>query len=295
MNAGNQPMRLQKIRSDTMILRMRIEGPVFGMPLEILIAKELKLRDMFGSKVKLPLFVEECIAFLCRPEMMASEGLFRQSGRTHHMIEIKALYDQGKHLNLSRYDDPYTIAAVLKLFLREMPEPVIPLNMYSTFIDWQKTLDPKNIDLQPLKDLLKILPYENKVLMKVLMQTMSRVASNSAHNKMDPRNLSIVMGPNLMRSKNPSLASVVQDAPTICQLTCLLITNCAILFNEDEDTEEITLEGLLQQHAALSMYFPLYVNSTYTVEDDEEEDKNSGLWGKFSVWRKSIFEEHQST
>jgi len=266
---------------------------VFGMPVSILISKESKLRELFGSRLKLPLIIEECIAFVCRPEMIICEGIFRHSGRTHHMLEIKALYDSGKHLNFSRYDDPYTIAALLKLFLRELPEPVIPYNMYSTFLDWQRTIDPKNADIQPLKDLLKILPYENKVILKVLMQTMHQVADSSPQNRMDSRNLSIVLGPNLMRSKNPTMATVIQDAPTICQLTCLLISYCNAIFDEDEDIEEITLQGLIHQHAALSMYFPLYVNSTYEMtEEDEIPDpvEDPGLWGKLSEWRKSIMD-----
>jgi len=163
----------------------------------------------------------------------------------------------------------YTIAALLKLFLRELPEPLITNNMYSTFLDLGRTVVAGNAaPLFELKEHLKTLPLANKTILKILIALLAKVASFESSNKMSPSNLAIVLAPNIMWSnKHKSTIDVVNDTPAINQVASMLISQGASLFDEDDSTVNVTLEGLCQQHNSLTIPFPSFAE----VQAEEEK------------------------
>lgn len=57
------------------------------------------------------------------------EGIFRVSGSVRVVEKLKSSFDQTGEANLSEDDDIMAVAGLLKLFLRELPESVIPEHM----------------------------------------------------------------------------------------------------------------------------------------------------------------------
>ncbi len=63
------------------------------------------------------------------------EGIFRQSGSSSLVEYYRDQYDQGVEVDIFKCPDPHTIAGLLKLYLRELPEPLFPFDMYKEVIE----------------------------------------------------------------------------------------------------------------------------------------------------------------
>lgn len=62
------------------------------------------------------------------------EGIFRRSGSKIHVMAIKEQFDKNEHIDMVDFGDPHVIAGVIKLFLQELPEPLIPFHLFDGFV-----------------------------------------------------------------------------------------------------------------------------------------------------------------
>ncbi|KAH9942294.1 RhoGAP-domain-containing protein [Epithele typhae] len=76
----------------------------------------------------LPALVVRCAQHIQRWGIQ-EEGLFRISGRSSHVNQLRSEFDAGADYNLAECDpgdlDPHAVSSILKTFLRELPEPVL--------------------------------------------------------------------------------------------------------------------------------------------------------------------------
>ncbi len=63
-------------------------------------------------------------------------------------------------MDLSQVGDPHAIAGLLKMYLRSLPEPLLPFDFYDKFLQVQR--NPQDPDyLSKLVKLVHSLPQEN--------------------------------------------------------------------------------------------------------------------------------------
>eukprot|EP01125_Pyxidicula_operculata_P008192 TRINITY_DN2767_c0_g1_i3.p1 TRINITY_DN2767_c0_g1~~TRINITY_DN2767_c0_g1_i3.p1 ORF type:complete len:684 (-),score=104.98 TRINITY_DN2767_c0_g1_i3:727-2778(-) len=126
------------------------------------------------------------------------EGLFRLSGSDS---EVKALFalmnDPSKEFTVNDETDPHAITGALKLYLRNIENPLIPYNSYDTFID---SINEDSDSIQSLKESIANLPETNRLTLTYLIYFLNKVTSLSETNKMNANNLGIVFGPTIMRN-----------------------------------------------------------------------------------------------
>ena len=60
-------------------------------------------------------------------------GIFRLPGQASRIQALKGLYDSGSQEDFSTSEDVHTVASLLKLYLRELPEPVVPFTFYESY------------------------------------------------------------------------------------------------------------------------------------------------------------------
>jgi hypothetical protein len=64
------------------------------------------------------------------------EGIYRLSGSAMHLQIFRDVFDKGEVPNFPGYNaDAHVVAGLLKKFLREMAEPVIPFALYPKFLE----------------------------------------------------------------------------------------------------------------------------------------------------------------
>ncbi|KAJ8984189.1 hypothetical protein NQ317_011098 [Molorchus minor] len=118
-------------------------------------------------------------------------------------------------------DDHHVIdvAVVLKYFLRQLPEPLIPYSFHEIFL--RCSLIEKKVESTLLACLL--LPPEHLNVLSFLMQFLNEVASQSVYNKMDTYNLAILVGPNIFPISEKVAPKNKLMVTKICDIIKLLI------------------------------------------------------------------------
>lgn len=98
----------------------------FGESLEAIMRIQQRTYPETKVPIILPFLADSIIAL----GGTKREGIFRIPGDTDTVSELKVRIDKG-HYNLQGIDDPHVPASLLKLWLRELQEPVIPFDMYN--------------------------------------------------------------------------------------------------------------------------------------------------------------------
>lgn len=201
-------------------LESSICRPVFGCPLET----HLKVTER-----EIAVVIEECVLFLLESGMDV-EGLFRLAGSVSKVKKLKATFDAGVGGLEDFPFEVHVVTAVLKLYLRELPEPLLGFKLYDEWINATNIRDHDQ-KLNALWVVLQQLPEANKNNLRYLICFLSKLAENSEVNKMKSSNIAIVVGPNLLWN-NLEGGITIQHTPNISQITELLIDNCSWFFPE---------------------------------------------------------------
>uniref|UniRef100_A0AAY4A3E0 Beta-chimaerin n=1 Tax=Denticeps clupeoides TaxID=299321 RepID=A0AAY4A3E0_9TELE len=178
-----------------------------------------------------PMVLDMCIREI-EHRGLKSEGLYRVSGFTEHVEDVKLAFDRdGEKAEISAtiYPDINIITGVLKLYLRDLPIPVITYDVYSKFIQASKIPDP-DTRLEGIHDGLQLLPPAHYETLRYLMAHLKRVTMNEKDNFMSAENLGIVFGPTLMRPPDQNTLSTLNDMRYQKLIVQLLIEHEDILF-----------------------------------------------------------------
>ncbi|XP_026171478.1 rho GTPase-activating protein 12 [Mastacembelus armatus] len=181
-----------------------IRDNVFGCHLATLCAQE---------RNTVPSFVDKCINAVER-RGLDIDGLYRVSG---NLAVIQKLRFKADHEELDledgQWEDVHVITGALKLFFRELPEPLFPFSHFNEFIDAIKISDGTT-KFNHIQSLVKSLPHANHDTMKRLFGHLRRVIKYGENNRMTVQNVAIVFGPTLLR---PEMESSNIAVHMVCQ------------------------------------------------------------------------------
>ena len=112
----------------------------FGVPLETVVDK-FGIETKFGSgagRLRIPMFIEQAIVVMRRSDL-GVEGIFRKNGNIKNLNVLEAKIAANPRHDLSN-ESSVQLAALLKKFLREMPEPLLTFKLHRLFIVCTSTL-----------------------------------------------------------------------------------------------------------------------------------------------------------
>uniref|UniRef100_A0A8C3EW20 Rho GTPase activating protein 12 n=1 Tax=Corvus moneduloides TaxID=1196302 RepID=A0A8C3EW20_CORMO len=166
-----------------------IKDQVFGSNLTSLCQRE-------NSTV--PKFVKLCIEHV-EEHGLDVDGLYRVSGNLAVIQKLRFAvnHDEKLDLNDSKWEDIHVITGALKMFFRELPEPLFTYNHFNDFVNAIKQ-EPRQ-RVSAVKDLIKQLPKPNQDTMQVLFRHLKRVVENGEKNRMTYQSIAIVFGPTLLK------------------------------------------------------------------------------------------------
>ncbi|KAK7468187.1 hypothetical protein BaRGS_00036600 [Batillaria attramentaria] len=236
-----------------------------------IITKCLAEIERRGVMIKVSLMhVLSCIPAPGSPKMRASalqmrHGIYRVSGVKSKVESLCRRFDLNPELVDLEEVHPNIISNVLKLYLRQLPEPLLTFRLYADFIHLAKEnmagylVGDKMVDR--LSSLVDKLPPSNFRTCAVLMHHLHRVAAHSDLNQMTSSNLGIVFGPTLLRplEGTASLASLV-DTPHQTRAIELLIINAEYVFGPGDDyqlvPDQTPVEALEDSAESLTIMVP---------------------------------------
>uniref|UniRef100_A0A8C9V2B0 Rho GTPase activating protein 9 n=1 Tax=Scleropages formosus TaxID=113540 RepID=A0A8C9V2B0_SCLFO len=190
-----------------------IKDQVFGCRLETLCERE---------KSTVPRFVRMCTEAV-EKRGLETDGIYRVSGNLAVIQKLRFTVDHeravstdGRYLfpeelvqeklNLddSQWEDIHVITGALKLFFRELPEPLVP---YSSFADIVETVKMSDYleKVDRMRCLVLSMPAPNRDTMHFMIRHLRRVMEHSDSNRMTTQNIGIVFGPTLMRPERDNV------------------------------------------------------------------------------------------
>eukprot|EP00457_Paulinella_chromatophora_P000036 gb/GEZN01000036.1/.p1 GENE.gb/GEZN01000036.1/~~gb/GEZN01000036.1/.p1 ORF type:complete len:3488 (+),score=878.70 gb/GEZN01000036.1/:82-10545(+) len=141
-----------------------------------------------------------CISFL-KEQGLQAEGLFRVPGHSGLVKKIREKYD-AREDPPPLLEDVHATASLLKLYLRLLPEPLIPFALSESFVSVEesKPLEEGIVaQAAAYRELMNQLPEPNRDLLRFLCEFLSELASYASMNRMDPNNIGVVFAPNIFR------------------------------------------------------------------------------------------------
>uniref|UniRef100_A0AAQ5ZU71 Rho GTPase activating protein 12a n=1 Tax=Amphiprion ocellaris TaxID=80972 RepID=A0AAQ5ZU71_AMPOC len=167
-----------------------IKDQVFGCSLSSLCHRE-------SSTV--PVFVKMCIDHV-ENNGLCVDGLYRVSGNLAVIQKLRFAINHDEKVNLAdaKWEDIHVTTGALKMYFRELPEPLFTYSLFHDFVSAIKLPDHKQ-RVQSIKDLVRQLPKPNHDTMQALFKHLRKVIDYGEENRMTTQSIAIVFGPTLLR------------------------------------------------------------------------------------------------
>ncbi|XP_016414998.1 rho GTPase-activating protein 23-like [Sinocyclocheilus rhinocerous] len=170
-----------------------------------------------------PQIVETCCHLV---EEMGLEytGIYRVPANSAIVSSLQDQLNKGMDIDTTeeKWQDLNVISSLLKSFFRKLPEPLFTDDKYNDFIDANR-LEDAGDRLKTINKLIRDLPDHYYHTLKFLTGHLKTVADHSEKNKMEPRNLTLVFGPTLVRTSEDNMIDMVTHMPDRYKITETLI------------------------------------------------------------------------
>ncbi|XP_076385695.1 GTPase-activating protein CdGAPr isoform X2 [Megachile rotundata] len=165
------------------------------------------------------------------------DGIYRLSGVTSNIQRLRNAFDEDRvpalHSDESILQDIHSVASLLKMYFRELPNPLCTYQLYSTFVSAvQASTDAER--LRRMRETVRKLPPPHYRTLEYLMRHLVRVAARGAETGMTPRNVAIVWAPNLLRCKELEVGGVaaLQGVGVQAVVTEFLVCYAELIFGD---------------------------------------------------------------
>ncbi|KAM8747783.1 rho GTPase-activating protein 36 isoform 1-T1 [Acanthopagrus schlegelii] len=209
---------------------------------------------------QVPRVLERCCSHI-ENHGLQTVGIFRVGSSKKRVRQLREDFDMGVDVQLDEEHSVHDVAALLKEFLRDMPDPLLPRELYPAFL--HANLLRGTDQLQYLQHLLYLLPPCNcDTLLRLLslLHTVQSFAQDSVGtndeeipgNKMTAANLAVIFGPNLLQRERGSDSSPhiyamgIEDSTAIISVTLVLVQNYKRLFTVSAELQQEVLMSLIQ-------------------------------------------------
>lgn len=201
---------------------------VFGVPLEVIIERDgAESTDGVGpGTLRIPAVVDDIISSMKQMDLSV-EGVFRKNGNIKKLGEMADKLDKEEEVDFST-THVIQVAALLKRYLRELPDPLMTHKLYRLWLAAAKIPDEEK-RRHCLHLTCCLLPKPNRDCLEILFCFLKWVGSfhqvdDESGSKMDIKNLATVMAPNVLFDKNKTY-SLDSDPMYAIEAVEVLIAN----------------------------------------------------------------------
>ncbi|KAI9334453.1 Rho GTPase activation protein [Pilaira anomala] len=161
------------------------------------------------SEDMVPDILKRC-ATVVEQYALSSVGIYRISGTSSKIQKIKCKFENGDPNPISEEDlsDINNVTGVLKLWFRELPDPLFPSASYHQFLEAAKLPEEKTRVIG-LHTVINELSDAHYATLKYLMCHLDKVQSYQRFNKMGAANLATIFGLTLMSSESGSQTQMI--------------------------------------------------------------------------------------
>ncbi|KAK5131758.1 hypothetical protein LTR08_000589 [Meristemomyces frigidus] len=241
------------------------KNAIFGVPLEQLLERDYEeSTDGVGpGSLKIPSLVQDAVSAMKTMDMSV-EGVFRKNGNIKRLNDVKEEIDAKGAIEMDlTKENPVQVAALLKKFLRELPDPLLTHKLHKLWITSQR-IEDSDRRRRLLHLTCCLLPKAHRDTLEVLFTFLNWVSSFShvdeeSGSKMDIHNLATVITPNVLhRGKDTvpvddsflaieAVHSLIECNESMCEVPedLAMILNDSSLFSS---TADITTKEILKRY-----------------------------------------------
>uniref|UniRef100_A0A3B3VRT6 Rho GTPase activating protein 6 n=1 Tax=Poecilia latipinna TaxID=48699 RepID=A0A3B3VRT6_9TELE len=220
--------------------------------------KRLSLNPIYRQ---VPRVVDSCCQHIEKYGLQ-TVGIFRVGSSKKRVRQLREEFDRGIDVQLDEEHSVHDVAALLKEFLRDMPDALLTRELYTAFIN--TTLLDLDEQQSVTQLLIYLLPACNSDTLHRLLEFLSTVAdhANDQHtkdgqeipgNKMTSLNLATIFGPNLLHKQKSSdkefsvqSSARAEESTAVIAVLQRMIAGCQTLFMVPPDLQNEVLMSLLE-------------------------------------------------
>ncbi|XP_036279180.1 protein FAM13B isoform X7 [Pipistrellus kuhlii] len=228
-----------------------LANKIFGIPLD-------ELQQGGHPDNEVPFIVRHVVDYIEEHGGLEQRGLFQVNGNAETVEWLRQRYDSGEEVDLVKEADVPSAISLLRFFLQELPEPVIPGSLHIHLMQLSQDYNNEDEFGRKLRFLLQQLPSVNYSLLKFLCRFLANVASH--HEEIWSANsLAAVFGPDVFHIYTD--VEDLKEQEIMSRIMAGLLENYYEFFeNEEEDFSSNDLSSITEQVNELS-------------EEEEEDEK----------------------
>ncbi|XP_057590132.1 protein FAM13B isoform X6 [Hippopotamus amphibius kiboko] len=228
-----------------------LANKIFGIPLD-------ELQQGGHPDNEVPFIVRHVVDYIEEHGGLEQQGLFQVNGNAETVEWLRQRYDSGEEVDLVKEADVPSAISLLRFFLQELPEPVIPGSLHIQLMQLSQDYNNEDEFGRKLRFLLQQLPPVNYSLLKFLCRFLANVASH--HEEIWSANsLAAVFGPDVFHIYTD--VEDLKEQEIVSRIMAGLLENYYEFFeNEEEDFSSNDLSSVTEQVNELS-------------EEEEEDEK----------------------
>ncbi|KAK1343327.1 hypothetical protein QTO34_016106 [Cnephaeus nilssonii] len=228
-----------------------LANKIFGIPLD-------ELQQGGHPDNEVPFIVRHVVDYIEEHGGLEQQGLFQVNGNAETVEWLRQRYDSGEEVDLVKEADVPSAISLLRFFLQELPEPVIPGSLHIHLMQLSQDYNNEDEFGRKLRFLLQQLPSVNYSLLKFLCRFLANVASH--HEEIWSANsLAAVFGPDVFHIYTD--VEDLKEQEIMSRIMAGLLENYYEFFeNEEEDFSSNDLSSITEQVNELS-------------EEEEEDEK----------------------
>ncbi|XP_061643291.1 protein FAM13B isoform X6 [Phyllopteryx taeniolatus] len=204
---------------------------VFGVPLE-----EVTRTHTLGG-LEVPALVKDIVDFIEEHGHVDLEGPFLVNGNAERVGWLRRRYDSGEEVALDKEADLASAVSLLRLFLQELPEPVIPAPIQGPILQLHQEYSSEEELCRNLKFLLQQLPQLNYGLLRFLCRFLASVGALQRES-WNVRALAAVFGPDIFHLSTEG--EDLCDQESVSRVLTGLLDNQEGLFDSEDDDVSTT-------------------------------------------------------
>ncbi|XP_069448225.1 protein FAM13B isoform X11 [Ovis canadensis] len=220
-----------------------LANKIFGIPLD-------ELQQGGHPDNEVPFIVRHVVDYIEEHGGLEQQGLFQVNGNAETVEWLRQRYDSGEEVDLVKEADVPSAISLLRFFLQELPEPVIPGSLHIHLMQLSQDYNNEDEFGRKLRFLLQQLPPVNYSLLKFLCRFLANVASH--HEEIWSANsLAAVFGPDVFHIYTD--VEDLKEQEIVSRIMAGLLENYYEFFeNEEEDFSSNDLSSITEQVNELS-------------------------------------------
>ncbi|XP_076282118.1 rho GTPase-activating protein conundrum isoform X1 [Lasioglossum baleicum] len=217
-------------------------GNLFGVSLSTLLLRDSQLTS---EESNIPLVFQKVLTELMN-RGVREEGILRVGGHKQKVESICMQLETDFYCKSNEMDKLFErtschdLAAVLKKLLRDLPQPLLTVELIDAFYQSHGVSDRRELS-HALNLLVLLLPIEHRCTLKALASFLKLVVENQTLNKMSIHNVAMIVAPSLFppRYVHPrdrtDLTAQVNMAAICCRVTEAFLSNAEKLWYVPND------------------------------------------------------------